>query len=95
MKTETYDYTLPTWAACPLTKGDNDNLTDEEIVKLKMFENELDTLVGDNNASSYTIDWDNGKGMGDNAKYFHWRNDIDNNLGGDVLDVQVVLFFSN
>ena len=84
---EQYEYRLPVWAICPLVNADNDGLTDNDIVQLKMFENELNGLVSELNANHYTIDYGND----DNEPYFSHTNDIDN-LGGNVIDVTVHIF---
>lgn len=82
---QSYGYTIPAWAVCPLTYATNEGLNDQDIVKLTMFEYELDTLVSENNADHYSIEY-----LSDEP-YFSPYNDV-NSLGGNVYDAIVHLF---
>jgi hypothetical protein len=74
MKTETIDYTIPTWAICPIEYGDLEGLTPDEVTLLDSFMDDLPKrIIG--------IDYSE-------EPWFSRANDIDI-MGGDVVTATV------
>ena len=75
MKFETYEYTIPTWALCPLLYGDITGISEEDNQALTDFEK---TLPGSGH-------WDFN-----DEEYFSHDNDIDG-LGNTVVDAKYLV----
>jgi len=74
MKTETINYTIPTWAICPIEYGDLSGLTADEVTILDEFMDELPRRI-------LGIDYSE-------ESWFSHRNDLQL-LGGDVVTATV------
>lgn len=79
-----YEYCIPLWAICYIVNDDASGLEDEEIEKVDNF---IKDLPRDDLNFLGTFDW----GDIDAEKDFKPRNDIDGNLGGDVVYVRYYL----
>ena len=75
MTFETYEYTIPTWAICPLEYGDYSGLNDCDIEALHQFEYSLPA----NGHFSWPKDIDS-------EKFFSYRHDI-NDCGYETIDI--------
>jgi hypothetical protein len=73
-------FRIPTWATPALINGDLSGLSDEDIVKLDEFVDDVSKAYG----NAYFMLGDNS-----NKTEFKASNDIDGNLGGDVTTLYV------
>jgi len=89
MKTEVVEYKIPVWCLCAMVNADMSGLEDAEIDSITAFEHDLAELVKREGAKHYSINYPNDI---DAEKYFSQFNDV-HNLGDDVVDCEIVLFF--
>lgn len=73
---ELLEFTIPTWAVCPLINADYSCLDDEEETKLNQFCEQVHAEYGNANFM-----------LGDNSEETEFKhgNDIEPNMGGDVI----------
>lgn len=74
-------YTLPTWAICPIVNGDFDCTTEEEDQLIENFYTDLESDGWKNIAFEFPDT--------DADTYFSHGNDLQRNMGCDVVDVIV------
>jgi hypothetical protein len=75
MKTETIEYTVPTWSITAIEYGELDGLTTEEFTLLNEFMDELPKRI-------LGIDYSD-------EPWFSITNDIQRNMGGDVVTATI------
>lgn len=78
MKIRKHEYTIPEWAVCYLINGDMDNLSYDDMIKIRALEMEVSML---GKSGHWAMSGDGQE------SYFAKSNDMDGQLGGMVYDM--------